>query len=41
MFTFLGSTIGKLQDPRAVVYLQMPNGKVDAFNPTQLRALNQ
>jgi hypothetical protein len=41
MFTFLGSTIGKLQDPRAMVYLQMPNGKVDAFNPTQLRALNQ
>lgn len=41
MFTFLGSTIGKLQDPRAVVYLRMPNGKVDAFNPTQLRALNQ
>ena len=41
MFTFLGSTIGKLQDPRAVVYLQMPNGKVDAFNPTQLRALNK
>ena len=41
MFTFLGSTVGKLQDPRAVVYLRMPNGKVDAFNPTQLRALNQ
>ena len=41
MFTFLGSTVGKLQDPRAVVYLQMPNGKVDAFNPTQLRVLNQ
>lgn len=41
MFTFLGSTIGKLQDPRAVVYLRMPNGKVDAFNPLQLRALNQ
>jgi len=39
MFTFLGSTVGKLQDPRAVVYLRLPNGKVDAFNPTQLRAL--
>lgn len=41
MFTFLGSTIGKLQDPRALVYLRLPNGKVDAFNPTQLRGLNQ
>jgi hypothetical protein len=39
MFTFLGSTVGKLQDPRAVVYLRLPNGKVDAFNPTQLRGL--
>ena len=39
MFTFLGSTVGKLQDPRAMVYLRLPNGKVDAFNPTQLRAL--
>lgn len=39
MFTFLGSTIGKLQDPRATVYLRLPNGTVDAFNPTQLRAL--
>jgi hypothetical protein len=41
MFTFLGSTLGKLQDPRATVYLKMPNGKVDAFNPTQLRGLIQ
>jgi hypothetical protein len=41
MFTFLGSTIGKVPDGKAVVYLQMPNGKVDAFNPTPLRALNQ
>ena len=41
MFTFLGSTIGKLQDPRAVVHLRMPNGTVQQFNPTQLRALNQ
>lgn len=39
MFTFLGSTIGKLQDPRATVYLRLPNGRVDAFNPTQLRDL--
>ena len=41
MFTFLGSTIGKVQDPRAVVHLRMPNGTVQQFNPTQLRALNQ
>lgn len=39
MYTFLGSTIGKLQDPRATVYLRLPNGRVDAFNPTQLRQL--
>jgi hypothetical protein len=41
MFTFLGSTIGKLQDPRAVVNVRMPNGTDHLFNPTQLRALNQ
>jgi hypothetical protein len=41
MFTFLGSTIGKTQDPRAMVHLRMPNGTVQQFNPTQLRALNQ
>lgn len=41
MYTFLGSTIGKLQDPSALVYLRLPNGRVDAFNPVQLRALNQ
>jgi hypothetical protein len=41
MFTFLSSTIGRLQDPRAVVHLRMPNGTVQQFNPTQLRALNQ
>lgn len=41
MFTFLGRTVGKLQDPRAVVHLRMPNGTVQQFSPTQLRALNQ
>ena len=41
MFTFLGSTVGKLQDPRAVVHVRMPNGTVQQFNPSQLRALNQ
>lgn len=39
MFTFLGSTIGKLQDPKAMVYVQMPNNTVQQFNPTQLRGL--
>jgi hypothetical protein len=39
MFTFLGSTIGKLQDPRAQVYIRMPNGTVSPFSPTQLRGL--
>ena len=38
MFNFLGSTFGRIQDPKAVVYLKLPNGKVDAFNPSQLRA---
>lgn len=37
MFNFLGSTFGRVQDPKAVVYLKLPNGKVDAFNPSQLR----
>lgn len=39
MFTFLSSTIGKLQDPAAMVYLRMPNNSVQQFNPTQLRGL--
>jgi hypothetical protein len=37
MFTFLSSTIGKIQDPKATVYLRMPNGRIDAFSPAQLR----
>jgi hypothetical protein len=41
MFTYLGSTIGMVQDPKATVYIRMPNGRVDAFNPTQLRSLVQ
>ena len=39
MFNFLGSTIGKLQDPKATVYIKMPNNTVQQFNPTQLRSL--
>jgi hypothetical protein len=39
MFVFLGSTIGTIQNPKATVYLRMPNGRVDAFNPAQLKGL--
>lgn len=39
MFRYLASTIGASQDPRAMVYLQLPNGRIDAFNPVQLRGL--
>jgi hypothetical protein len=39
MFNFLGSTIGKLQDPKATVYVRMPNNTIQQFNPTQLRGL--
>ena len=39
MFNFLGSTIGKMQDPKAMVYVQMPNNTIQQFNPTQLRGL--
>jgi len=41
MYTFLGSTVGKLQDPKALVHLRMPNGQIQQFTPTQLRARNQ
>jgi hypothetical protein len=39
MFRYLSSTIGAVKDPRAMVYLQLPNGRIDAFNPVQLRGL--
>ena len=41
MFRYLASTIGAVQDPRASVYIRMPNGRVDQFNPVQLRGLVQ
>ena len=41
MFTYLGSTIGRVQDERATVYIRLPNGRVDPFRPSDLRALNQ
>jgi hypothetical protein len=39
MFNFLGSTIGKMQDSKAMVYVKMPNNTIQQFNPTQLRGL--
>jgi len=41
MFNFLGSTIGKVQDPRATVYMRMPNGSIQSASPAQLRGLMQ
>lgn len=39
MFNFLGSTIGRIQNPAATVYLKLPNGTIQAFNPGQLQGL--
>ena len=39
MFNFLGSTIGRVQNPSATVYLKLPNGTTQAFNPGQLQGL--
>ena len=39
MFNFLGSTIGRIQNPAATVYLKLPNGTTQAFNPGQLQGL--
>ena len=41
MFTFLAGTIGKYQDPKATVYLRLPNNQVKPFSPPQLRGLMQ
>lgn len=41
MFNYLASSVGTIQDPRASVYIRMPNGRVDQFNPVQLRGLVQ
>lgn len=41
MYNFLAGTVGKLQDPKAFVHLRMPNGQVQQFTPTQLRAQNK
>jgi hypothetical protein len=39
MFNYLASTIGKLQDPAAQVYIRTPDGRVTPFNPRDLRGL--
>ena len=39
MSTFLGSTIGTIQDPRATVYIKMPDGTVVSRNPATLKRL--
>ena len=39
MFNFLGSTIGRVQNPAAAVYLKLPNGTTQVFNPAQLQGL--
>jgi hypothetical protein len=36
MYNFLGGTIGKLQDPRALVYVRDPDGVVKPFPPSAL-----
>ena len=41
MYGFLSKTIGTVNNPNALVYLKMPNGSVQAFNPGQLRSMGQ
>ena len=41
MLRFLAGTIGKVQNDKAVVYIKMPNGTVQTFNPSALRGLVQ
>ncbi len=37
MYSFLGSTVGTVQDPNAVVYLKGPDGVVKRVNPSTLK----
>jgi hypothetical protein len=41
MLRFLASTIGKVQNEKATVHIQLPNGTVQTFNPSALRGLVQ
>ena len=37
MYSFLGTTIGTVQNPNAVVYLKGPDGVVKRVNPSTLK----
>ena len=41
MFRYLASTIGTIQDPRASVFIQMPNGRIEQRSPVDLRQIIQ
>ena len=41
MYNFLGSTVGKLQNPRAMVYLRGPDGVVKPFTSPELLQLTR
>ena len=41
MTRYLSNTIGKLQNEKATVYVRLPNGAVQPFNPSALRAMGQ
>jgi hypothetical protein len=41
MTRYLSNTIGKLQNDKATVYVRLPNGAVQPFNPSALRAMGQ
>jgi hypothetical protein len=36
MYTFLAGTVGKLQDPRAIIHVRGPDGAVKPFTPPEL-----
>lgn len=38
MFTFLKGTVGRVQDPRATVYIRKPDGTVIGMSPADLRS---
>jgi hypothetical protein len=41
MHVFLSSTIGKVKDPNARVYVKYADGTVDEVNPAKLREMVQ
>lgn len=38
MFTFLMGTVGRVQDPRASVYIRKPDGTVVTVSPSDFRS---